>query len=72
MRLRMATISRAWISMSDAVPCIPPQGWWMMIRAFGKANRFSLAPAANSSAPILAACPIHIVETSGSTYCIVS
>ena len=36
-----------------------------MMRAFGKAKRMSLAPAANSSDPIEAACPMHSVETCG-------
>ena len=38
----------------------------------GSAKRLPLAPAASSSAPIDAACPMQMVEIAGFTYCIVS
>ena len=69
---RMRRISRAWMSMSVACPCTPPSGWWIMIRACGSANRLPFAPAARRSAPIDAAWPMQMVETSGFTYCMVS
>ena len=31
--------------MSDAVPCTPPHGWWIMMRELGSAERFPLRPA---------------------------
>jgi hypothetical protein len=30
-------ISLAWMLMSLAWPCTPPQGWWIMMRALGRA-----------------------------------
>ena len=69
---RMRRISRAWMSMSVACPCTPPSGWWIMMRAWGSAKRLPLAPAVSSSAPMLAAWPMQMVETSGLTYCMVS
>jgi hypothetical protein len=41
--------------MSDAWPRKPPSGWWIITREFGKANRLPSAPAASSTAPMLAA-----------------
>jgi len=35
--------------MSVACPWNPPEGWWIMMRAFGKANLGSLAPAAGGA-----------------------
>src|SRR6266849_2916437 len=43
-----------------------------MMREFGSENRISLAPAANSSEPAEAACPVHSVDTGGRMNCIVS
>ena len=40
--------------------------------AFGSAYLFPFAPLVRRIAPILAAIPTQIVETSGLTYCIVS
>ena len=60
---RVWRISRAAISMSAAVPCDPLDGWWIMIRAFGRAARFPLAPVASKKAPIEAAIPMQIVLT---------
>ena len=45
------------ISMSEAYPWAPPEGWWIMIRALGRANRLPLVPAASRWAPMLAAWP---------------
>ena len=69
---RRRMISLAWISMSTAWPCAPPCGWCSSTRAFGSANRFSGAPASNSTAAAEAARPITIVDTSHLMYCIVS
>jgi hypothetical protein len=52
--------------------CAPPEGWWSMTMAWGSANRFPAAPPANSSDPIDAAWPMHIVCTAGRMYCMVS
>ncbi len=49
-----------------------PSGWWIMMRALGSAKRLPLAPAASSTAPIDAACPMQMVDTCGLTYCMVS
>ena len=35
----MRRISRAWISMSEAMPWAPPEGWWTMIRLLLSATR---------------------------------
>ena len=43
-----------------------------MMREFGSAKRLPLAPAASRKAPMLAARPMHSVDTSGLTNCIVS
>src|SRR6185503_15987929 len=60
---RRYKISRAWISMSDAVPCVPPDGWCIMMRACGSAERFPLRPAVSRNEPIEAAMPMQIVFT---------
>src|SRR5438105_3202063 len=62
---RILRISFAWMSISVACPWTPPNGSWIMIRAWGSAKRLPLAPAASSSAPIDAACPMQIVEIAG-------
>ena len=36
----LTMISLAWISMSAAWPWAPPNGWWIMIRLFGRLYRF--------------------------------
>jgi hypothetical protein len=51
--------------MSVAWPCIPPSGWWIMTLELGSAKRLPLAPAASRKAPMLAAMPVHRVDTSG-------
>ena len=65
-------ISRAVISMSEACPCAPPSGWWIITREWGSAERLPLAPAVSSTAPIEAASPVQMVATSELTSCIVS
>jgi len=44
---------------------VPPEGWWIMTLELGSENRLPLAPAANRNAPMLAAMPVHSVDTSG-------
>ncbi len=68
----MRRISRAWISMSDAMPRAPPEGWCTMIRALGSAIRIPGSPAARRKLPMLAAWPTQTVETRGLMYCMVS
>ena len=58
--------------MSVAWPCAPPDGWWIITREFGSAKRLPLAPAISRNEPMLAAMPMHSVETSGLMNCIVS
>ncbi len=58
--------------MSEAWPWKPPSGWWIITRELGRQKRLSLAPAASRSAPMLAACPTHSVDTSGLMNCMVS
>ena len=57
--------SFAKISTSEACPSLPPRGWWIITLACGRIDLFPSAPAARSTAPILAACPMQIVLTSG-------
>ena len=49
--------------MSDAVPCAPPDGWWIMMRECGSAERLPLRPPASRNDPMLAAMPMQIVFT---------
>ena len=65
-------ISFAVISMSVALPSAPPEGWWIMMRAFGSAWRSPLRPAVSGTAPIEAACPMQYVATGHEMNCIVS
>ena len=58
--------------MSVAWPWAPPEGWWTMIRLFGRAKRLPLAPAVSSSEPIDAAWPMQSVLTGRRMYCMVS
>ena len=58
--------------MSLDWPLNPPESWWIMILAFGRAMRLPGAPAASSRAPMLIAMPQQIVDTSGLMNCIVS
>ena len=71
-RVRICKISAAAISMSDAVPCDPPEGWWIMIRELGRALRLPVSPAVSRTAPIEAAIPTQKVETGARRCCIVS
>ena len=41
--------------MSDTCPWKPPEGWWIMTRAFGSAKRLPLVPAASMGSLLLAA-----------------
>ena len=68
----MRRISLAWMAMSEAWPCVPPQGWWIRMRELGSAKRLPFVPAASSTAPMEAAWPTQMVCTSGRTSCIVS
>ncbi len=43
-----------------------------MMREFGNEKRMSFWPAASSSEPIDAACPVHRVDTAGRMNCMVS
>ena len=43
-----------------------------MMREFGSEKRMSFSPAASSSDPIEAACPVHSVDTAGRMNCMVS
>lgn len=45
-------------------PPAVPRGWWIITLPFGMQNLFPLVPAARINAPIDAASPIQIVETS--------
>src|SRR5699024_631432 len=53
-------------------PYVPPKGWWIITSLFGRATRFPFSPAANRNAPIEAAMPVQIVDTSDLMNCIVS
>jgi len=69
----MRSISLATISMSEAWPCMPSMaGWWMRMRALGRARRLPSLPAASSTAAAEAACPRHTVCTCGLMNCMVS
>ena len=58
--------------MSLACPCMPPSGWWIMMREWGRAKRLPLAPATRRMEAMEAATPVQMVETSLPIYCIVS
>jgi hypothetical protein len=64
--------SRAWMSMSVGVPRNPAEPWWIIIFAFGSAERLPGAPPARIIAAADIAIPTQIVCTSGLTYCTVS
>jgi hypothetical protein len=57
---------------SGVLPRNPPDPWWIMIRLLGSANRLPGAPAASSTAAMLAAMPMQIVLTGARRYSIVS
>ena len=56
-RIRM--ISLAWISRSVTWPWPSPEGWWISIREFCRANRLPFVPAASSTAAAEAAWPMQ-------------
>ena len=58
--------------MSVICPWVPAEGWWIMISALGRARRLPLAPEESRKAPMLAAMPMQMVDTSHLMYCIVS
>ena len=58
--------------MSAAVPWKPAEAWWIRMRELGSAERLPLAPPPSSTAPMLAAMPMHVVATCGWIRCIVS
>ena len=58
--------------MSDACPRTPPSGWWIITSLLGRAKRLPFVPAASRNAPMLAAMPTQMVETSGLMCCMVS
>ena len=72
--IRLLTTSRRfrWRAMSVICPWVPAEGWWIMISALGRARRLPLVPAARRKAPMLAARPMQMVDTSHFTYCMVS
>eukprot|EP00418_Pyrodinium_bahamense_P087613 CAMPEP_0179074610 /NCGR_PEP_ID=MMETSP0796-20121207/33173_1 /TAXON_ID=73915 /ORGANISM="Pyrodinium bahamense, Strain pbaha01" /LENGTH=243 /DNA_ID=CAMNT_0020771835 /DNA_START=150 /DNA_END=881 /DNA_ORIENTATION=+ len=69
---RMKRISRAWMRTSAACPCAPPNGWWIIIREFGRLLRLPFVPAASRKDPMDAANPKQTVLTSHGMNCIVS
>ena len=58
--------------MSLAMPWAPPEGWWTMRRALGRAYRMPGDPPARRRLPIEAAWPMQTVDMGGLIYCIVS
>ena len=60
----MRRISLACSSMSLAWPSTPPHGWCSSTRAWGRAKRLPLAPAASRTAAAEAAWPKQKVDTS--------
>ena len=72
MRWVMSRISRAAIWISAGVPRKPPEPWWIITFAFGRAKRLPAAPPQRIIAPALMPMPRQTVETSELTYCIAS
>ena len=60
------------MAMSDAWPWRPPEGWCIMMRAWGSENRLPGAPEHSRNWPIEAARPMQMVATSGWMNCMVS
>jgi hypothetical protein len=54
------------------ITCTPPDGWWIIIRALGRACLIPGAPAAKSRLAMLHAWPTHHVAMGGRMYCMVS
>ncbi len=60
-------------SVTDGTwPLVPAEGWWIMISALGRARRLPFAPEDSRNAPMLAAMPTQMVDTSHLIYCMVS
>ena len=72
MRSRSSTISFTASSRSVDWPWAPPWGWWISTRALGRAKRLPLAPPARITAAADAAWPMHTVDTSQRSSCMVS
>ena len=60
------------ISISVTLPWVPAEGWWIITSALGRAMRLPLAPEDSRKAPMLAAMPMQMVDTSHLIYCMVS
>ena len=58
--------------MSVICPWVPAEGWWIMISALGRASRLPLVPEDSRNAPMEAASPMQMVDTSHLIYCMVS
>ncbi|MNW04327.1 hypothetical protein D3C71_2004060 [compost metagenome] len=69
-RILMMRLARIW--MSEAWPSAPPSGWWIITSLLGRAKRLPLAPAVSRNAPMEAAIPTQMVETSALMNCMVS
>src|SRR5699024_6740652 len=52
------------MAMSVICPWVPAEGWWIIISALGRARRLPLAPEESWKAPMLAAMPMQMVDTS--------
>ena len=65
MRSRILMISRASMSMSAAVPPLPPAGWWSRKRVLGRQKRSSRGTDTKISAPALATHPVPTILTRG-------
>ena len=69
---RIQRVSSATIWMSVCWPWTPELGWWISTMELGSARRLPLAPQARMAAPMEAAMPTQMVETSGLMKFIVS
>ncbi len=64
-RLDLEKTSSTSISISGDLACVPAAGWWIMISALGSAMRLPrFAPEDSRNAPIDAAIPTQMVDTS--------
>ena len=71
-RCLIFSMRSTWICISVACPCVPPEGWWIMISALGSARRLPFVPDESRNAPIDAAMPTQMVDTSHLMNCMVS
>ena len=62
----------AFMAMSLAWPSVPPITWWIITSELGSENLLPFLPEERIKAPIEAAIPTHMVETSLLIKCIVS